>query len=45
LLGIVVGALPLALLYFTTPNGEVTSANNISVVNLDSPKVETIATR
>jgi len=45
LLGIVVGALPLALLYFTTPNGEVASANNISVVNLDSPKVETIATR
>ena len=45
LLGIVVGALPLALLYFTTPNGEVASPNNISVVNLDSPKVETIATR
>ena len=45
LLGIVVGALPLVLLYFTTPNGEVASPNNISVVNLDSPKVETIATR
>jgi putative membrane protein len=55
MLGIVVGALPLALLYFTTPVSELTEqaiaadAKNPSVVlpvvNADQPTVETIATR
>jgi putative membrane protein len=55
MLGIVVGALPLALLYFTTPVSELTEqaiaadAKNPSVVlpvvNAEQPTVETIATR
>jgi putative membrane protein len=48
LLGILVGALPLVVLYVTTPNGEPTSKNieeNIEVVAIDAPKVEPIATR
>ncbi|MFN6384253.1 MAG: gamma-carotene 1'-hydroxylase CruF [Pseudanabaena sp.] len=51
LLGIVVGALPLVILYLTTPNGEdeqeiiANSSTNIPVIAVDSAKVETIATR
>jgi putative membrane protein len=51
MLGIVVGALPLVLLYFTTPNGDLDanesakSSVNIPVVAVDTSKVETIATR
>jgi len=55
LLGIVVGALPLALLYFTTPNGEllaeqaiVIESANISTdipVAIEQPTVKAIATR
>jgi putative membrane protein len=51
LLGIVVGALPLVVLYFSTPNGEdekaiiVNSSPNIPLVSIDASKVETITTR
>jgi putative membrane protein len=51
LLGILVGALPLALLYFTTPDGDlneqaiVNDTNNIAVVAIEKAIVDTIATR
>jgi putative membrane protein len=51
MLGIGVGALPLVVLYLTTPNGELddnaiaNSSPNIAAVELDIPKVETIGTR
>lgn len=51
LLGIVVGAFPLAVLYFTTPKGNdlgtaiANSAINIPVVTLDATPAEKIATR
>ncbi|MCX5936013.1 MAG: carotenoid biosynthesis protein [Pseudanabaena sp. LacPavin_0818_WC45_MAG_42_6] len=50
LLGIVVGALPLVVLYFTTPNAEddnaiANSTANMPVVSVDASKIETIATR
>ena len=40
-LGILVGALPLAVLYFTTPNAEMTELTTL----VAEPQVETIATR
>jgi putative membrane protein len=50
LLGIVVGALPLVVLYFTTPNAEddneiANPTANMPVVSVDASKIETIATR
>lgn len=49
LLGILVGALPLALLYFTTPNSELLTEQAISSkdipLTIEQPTVETIATR
>jgi len=50
LLGIVVGALPLVVLYFTTPNAEddnaiANSTANMPVVSVAASKIETISTR
>jgi putative membrane protein len=51
LLGIVVGALPLALLYFTTPHSEldndqaIAASTNTTVIAVDTSQVETVATR
>jgi len=45
LLGILVGALPLAILYFTTPNGELEAELAIADLATTTAQIETIATR